>query len=98
MGYLFSYFALFFALLVSPSPPPHSFSSSSFCSLLSHVVVLQVYTLDQIDAIHILTDTLKKPEFYYEVISEVLLACVVLGDIMSMCMSGAPLNSKSRFC
>ena len=71
-GYLFSYFALFFALLV--------------------------YTLDQIDAIHILTDTLKTPEFYYEVISEVLLACVVLGDILSMCMSGAPLNSKSRFC
>ena len=56
------------------------------------------YTLDQIDAIHVLTDTLKTPEFYYEVISEVLLACVVLGDILSMCMSGAPLNSKSRFC
>ncbi len=59
---------------------------------------LLVYTLDQINAIHILTDTLKKPEFYYEVIAEILLACVCIGDILSMCMSGAPLNSKSRFC
>ena len=91
VGYLFSYFALFFALLVSPSSA--FLRSFYFISDFS-----QVYTLDQIDAIHILTDTLKKPDFYYEVISEVLLTCVVLGDILSMCMSGAPLNSKSRFC
>ncbi len=91
VGYLFSYFALFFALLVSHTSALHI----PLCSVFD---AAQVYTLDQIDAIHILTDTLKKPDFYYEVISEVLLTCVVLGDILSMCMSGAPLNSKSRFC
>ena len=56
------------------------------------LVCLIVYCLNQQGYLHLLREILQQASFYEEMIAEIMLSCVVLGDILAVSISAASMG------